>query len=80
MERAAHAGGPIRLTLSESGVPLSGRNANPDEIKLLGNRRQAVIQVDADVLGRNGRGYISRSGGTWHFTAKGRQWADLLFY
>ena len=76
----AHDGGPIRLTVSESGVPLSGRNATPSEIQILGNRRQAVLSVNADVLGRNGRGYVTKTGSSWDFTAKGRQWADLLFY
>jgi murein DD-endopeptidase MepM/ murein hydrolase activator NlpD len=77
---APHDGGPIRLTLSESGAPLSGRNANAAEVALLGNQRQAVVKVFPDVLGRNGRGYVAQSSGKWQFTAKGRQWADLLFY
>lgn len=77
---AAHDGGPIRLTLSESGAPLSGRNANAAEIALLGNQRQAVVRVFPDVLGRNGRAYVSLTGGKWQFTEKGRRWADLLFY
>ena len=75
-----HDGGPIHLALSESGAPLSGRNATPDEIALLGNQRQAVLRVHPDMLGRNGRGYIARIGGKWQFTPKGRQWADVLLY
>lgn len=77
---APHDGGPIRLTLSESGAPLSGRNANASEIALLGNQRQAVIHVSPEVLGRNGRAYVSMAGGKWQFTEKGRQWANILFY
>jgi peptidoglycan LD-endopeptidase LytH len=73
-------GGPMRLTLSESGAPLSGRNANAAEIALLGNQRQAVVKVYPEVLGRNGRAYISQTNGKWQFTDKGRQWADILFY
>ncbi|NLG36208.1 MAG: M23 family metallopeptidase, partial [Lentisphaerae bacterium] len=75
-----HDGGPIHLAVSESGVPLSGRNASPDEIQQLGNRRQAVLRVDSDVLGRNGRALIFRSGSRWDFTSRGRQWADVLLY
>ncbi|MGD9781469.1 MAG: M23 family metallopeptidase [Kiritimatiellia bacterium] len=75
-----HDGGPLRLALSESGVPLSGRNANAAEIALLGNQRHAVVHVDPDVLGRNGRGYIAPAGTTWRFTDKGKQWAEILFY
>ncbi len=77
---APHDGGPIRLTLSESGAPLSGRNATAAEIDLLGNQRQAVVQVFPEALGRNGRAYIAQSRGKWQFTEKGKQWADLLFY
>lgn len=75
-----HDGGPIHLALSESGLPLSGRNADAGEIALLGNQRQAVAKVNPDVLGRNGRGFIVRDGSKWRFTDKGRQWADVLFY
>jgi hypothetical protein len=49
----------MRLTLSESGAPLSGRNANAAEIALLGNQRHAVAKVFPEVLGRNGRAYVS---------------------
>ena len=77
---APHDGGPIRLALSESGAPLSGRNANAAEIALLGNQRQAVVKVYPEVLGRNGRAYVAQSGGKWQFTEKGRQWANILFY
>ena len=77
---AAYDGSPIRLTLSESGAPLSGRNANAAEIALLGNQRQAVVKAYPEVLGRNGRAYITQIGTKWQFTDKGRQWADILFY
>jgi hypothetical protein len=43
-----HDGGPIRLTLSESGLPLSGRNATAAELAQLGNQRQAVLRVHPD--------------------------------
>ncbi len=75
-----HDGGPICLALSQSGAPLSGRNASAAEVTLLGNQRQAVAKVYSDVLGRNGRAYIAQTGGKWQFTEKGRQWADILFY
>lgn len=66
--------------MSESGAPLSGRNATDAEIARLGNQRQVVLKAYPDVLGRNGRAYISLIGSQWKFTAKGRQWADILFY
>ena len=77
---APHDGGAIFLKLSESGLPLSGRNATAAETARLGNQRQAVLRVDPAVLGNNGRRYFAQSGGTWQFTADGRAWADVLFY
>ena len=77
---APHDGGPLRLVLSESGLPLSGRNATAAETARLGNQRQVVLRVDPAVLGNNGRRYFVQSGGTWQFTAEGRAWADILFY
>jgi peptidoglycan LD-endopeptidase LytH len=77
---APHDGGPLRLTVSESGAPLSGRNATAAETEQLGNRRQAVLRIDTAVLGRNGRALFAQSGGAWDFTPRGRQWADLLLY
>ena len=77
---APHDGGPLFLELSESGLPLSGRNATAAEAERLGNSRQAVLRVDPAVLGNNGRRYFAQSGGTWQFTADGRAWADILLY
>lgn len=77
---APHDGGPLHLALSESGAPLAGRNATAAETALLGNQRQAVLKVNAEILSRNGRAYIAQAGAKWQFTAKGRQWADILFY
>ena len=77
---APHDGGALFLKLSESGLPLSGRNATAAETARLGNQRQAVLRVDSAVLGNNGRRYFSQSGSAWQFTADGRAWADVLFY
>lgn len=80
---APYDGGPITVTLGESGIPLSGRNATPLELKLLGNTRQAVVEADESVLGRNARAYIQKSSSFktgWIVTAKGRAWMDHLFF
>lgn len=66
--------------MSESGIPLVGRNATPAEIKLLGNRRYAVARAYPETIGRNGRGYFTSVQGTWDFSSRGRQWADQLLY
>lgn len=75
-----HDGGPLWIAVSESGVPLAGRNATPAEIKVLGNRRHAVVRAYPETIGRNGRGYFTLVKGTWDFSSRGRQWADLLLY
>jgi len=75
-----YAGGPLLLAISESGIPLSGRNANGAEIKKLGNMRHAVSKVYPKRLGRNGKGYITQSKDHWKFTDKGRKWSEILFY
>ena len=77
---APHDGGPLWLAMSESGIPLVGRNATPTEIKLLGNRRYAVARAYPETIGRNGRGYFTSVQGTWDFSSRGRQWADQLLY
>ena len=66
--------------MSESGVPLAGRNATPEEVKLLGNRRYAVVRAYPETIGRNGRRFFTSVKGTWDFSSRGRQWADLLLY
>jgi len=71
---------PMLMELSESGIPISGRNANAAEIKKLGNQRRAVYRVFPDVLGRNGKGYLIQSKGRWKFSAKGLRWSEILFY
>ena len=80
---APYDGGPITVALGESGIPLSGRNATPMELKLLGNTRQAVVEANDTVLGRNARAYIQKSStfpSGWIVTAKGRAWMDHLFF
>jgi len=77
---APHDGGPMVLEVSESGLPLSGRNAGTREADVLGNRRHAVLRIDPDVLGRNGRGFFARTRDGWEFTSQGRRWAELLLF
>jgi len=76
-----YTGGPLLLAISESGIPLSGRNANAAEIKKLGNMRHAVSKVYPKTLGRNGKAYITQRKGQWKFTEKGRittLWLQLI--
>ena len=74
---------PFVVAISESGMPVSGRLARPEEIAKLGNKRITVLSVDEKVLGRNARAYIQKSTSFptgWIVTAKGRAWMDQLFY
>lgn len=76
----AHDGGAIRIEVSESGAILSGRNADANDLQCLGNKRQAVVRANGEILGRNGRRLVSKSNGNWDFTDRGKQWLDLLIY
>jgi len=76
----ASGGGPVVLNVSESGLPIQGRAATPEEIELLGSDDTHVLTVDPDVLGRNGRYLIRRSGSQWQITDEGRRWLSILRY
>lgn len=73
-------GSPILLAITESGMPMRGQNATPEQISALGNARQAVWKANPAVLGNNARAYVSRATGSWKVTPAGRTWADAFFY
>lgn len=77
---APYDGSPIAVAISESGCPLWGRNANPSEISLLGNKRHAVAAADFGVLGNNARAYVTQRSGRWEITDAGKNWATHFFY
>ena len=77
---APYDGSPIAVAISESGCPLWGRNATPEETTLLGNKRHAVASADPAVLGANARAYVSRRTGSWLVTDSGKSWATHFFY
>ena len=79
-EGPAHDGGAIRVEVSESGAVLSGRNADAIDLQCLGNKRQAVVNANSVVLGRNGRRLVLQSNGNWDFSDRGKQWLELLVY
>ncbi len=68
------------IACSEGGVPLSGRNAQPDELARLGRANEMVLAVDEHVLGRNGRHLVVRRGQDWTLGRNGESWLDLLMY
>jgi murein DD-endopeptidase MepM/ murein hydrolase activator NlpD len=68
------------LELSESGIPLSGRNATDSEIELLGSAKNRVSLVDEEVLGRNGLRHVVKSRGKWILGNNGSRWLEILMY
>ncbi len=71
---------PFVVAISESGMPLSGRLATPDEVAILGNKRIAVLSADPQVLGNNARAYVVKKGSSWVVSAAGERWRDLFLY
>jgi hypothetical protein len=68
------------MTVSEGGVPLSGRPATEEERKLLGSRATAVVDVNEARLGRNGLRLVTRKQGAWVLGKNGVRWLEILTY
>ncbi len=65
--------GPIVMAFSEGGVPLRGRNATAAESAELRGRASAVLSVNEEALGGNGRRLIVRRGGEWTVGSNGER-------
>lgn len=76
----AYAGKAFHLRVSESGIPLSGRNATAEEIRRLGTASTRVLEVYPEVLGRNGLRHVVKSGGSWKLGSNGTRWFEILMY
>jgi murein DD-endopeptidase MepM/ murein hydrolase activator NlpD len=68
------------IACTEGGVPVSGRNARPEEMARLGRPDSLVLAVDESVLGRNGRHLVVKRGSDWVLGQNGETWLDLLMY
>ncbi len=77
---APFTGGWFVLACSEDGVPLSGRTATPDEARLAGSRRAAVLKVDTVALGRNGAHLVTKEGDAWRVGRSGERLIEILTY
>jgi peptidoglycan LD-endopeptidase LytH len=77
---ASFDGEAIVMTVSEAGVPLSGRTATPTEVAELGRNKVHVLAVDEEVIGRNGRRHVVKRGGRWEFGRRGPRWLEILTY
>lgn len=79
-EDAPYKNQVMLLKVSESGIPLAGRNATAAETELLGNAKTRVNVVDEDVLGRNGLRHVTKSRGTWTLGSNGTRWLEILMH
>lgn len=68
----------MTLAVSEGGTPLWGRAATAAELAALGGRSRHVLEVDEDVLGRNGRRLVVRRDGEWSIGRTGERWLEIL--
>ncbi|MDF3128047.1 M23 family metallopeptidase [Kiritimatiellaeota bacterium B1221] len=75
-----YRGQVMHLRISESGIPLSGRNATASEIDQLGSGKNKILTVNKEVLGRNGLRHVIQSGGKWKLGSNGTRWLEILLY
>jgi len=68
------------ITCSEDGVILAGRSPNPDELRLTGSGKTAVLKADTQVLGRNGCRLVVCDDSRWRLGEKGARWLEILCY
>jgi murein DD-endopeptidase MepM/ murein hydrolase activator NlpD len=79
-EGEAFSGQPIVITCSENGVPLRGRNATEAERAKLGQNRIRVQNVNANVLGKNGRRLVVLDQNGWRPGQNNAEWLEILCY
>lgn len=79
-EGPAFTGPVMVIDFCEAGTPLRGRNATEEEARNVTSTRPAVLEVNTEVLGRNGRRQIQQSGNTWQLTPAGREHLEILTY
>lgn len=77
---AAYSGQAMFLAVSENGLPLSGRNAVPEEIQRLGKAHSVILAVNEPVLGRNGTHLVEREKNKWKLAGSGERWLGILEY
>lgn len=77
---SAPAGPALVVACTEGGVPLSGRNATPEETVRLGRMPAMVLGVDEAALGRNGRHLVVNRGQGWVLGRNGESWLNLLLF
>jgi murein DD-endopeptidase MepM/ murein hydrolase activator NlpD len=72
--------GALVISAQEGGVVLAGRPADAEESERLGRAPHAVLRVDEQALGRNGRRIVVPRDGRWVLGSSGESWLDLLLH
>ncbi len=76
---AAQPPGTVWMDVSEGGVPLRTRAPGTTAADLAA--MPAVVSVDTEVLGRNGRALVRQRRDKWELTPAGHRWLEhLLFF
>lgn len=73
-------GGALVMNISEGGVPQSGRPATAEERSRLGTKKNMVISVNDEALGRNGLRMVIKKQGQWVLGKNGERWLEILLY
>jgi hypothetical protein len=68
------------IAFSENGVPLRGRNARVDELEAVGKKRYAVLSVNEELVGRNGRRLFIKRKGRRVLGSSGRKHLDMMLH
>ena len=76
----AYNGQAFVIEASESGAPLSGRNATAEEITRMENAKTLVLSVNKEALGRNGLRHVVNDKGRWRIGKNGNCWLEILLY
>ncbi len=74
------SGSAFWIDVSDGGVPLAGGFATQDDARLLQGGHHRVLEVDREVLGRNGRRHVVTRNGKWVLGRNGEKWKEILLY
>ncbi len=77
---APFAGRALVAAFSESGVPLTGRNATAEESARLKAARACVLRADPAILGRNGARLVRQRNSGWEVAPEGDKLLSMLLF
>jgi hypothetical protein len=74
------SGSAFWVEVSDGGVPLAGGFATAAEAEELRGGNHRILEVNADVIGRNGRRHVLQRNGQWILGTNGEAWKEILMY